>query len=256
MPEQVDLVDVILTALQGERDDIHTAMPGKVVAYYPDKQTADIQPMLKRPVFDENGGRLKGASLPVLPSVPVIWPRAGGYILKMPMQPGDFVWLMFSEGGTGEYRTTGQESEPLDVSRHTITYPYCTPGAFPDTSPSSDPDVTANEKMVVGKSGGKAKITFDDGDGVFNFPKTQIGYGDATILVEEADPGALTPARIVMGDGSDAAALASVLDLLIHTIMAWVPAGTVGDASALKSALTTAGFSTSTKSGSNYVKIK
>lgn len=163
MPALVETLDVILAALQGEREDIHTAMPGKVVKYYPDKQTADVQPMLKRPVFDTDDNRLQGESLPVLPNVPVIFPRGGGFIIHVPLAPGDFVWVMFSEGGTGEFRQTGQESEPFDVSRHTITYPYCVPGAVPDTKASTDSDVTAGTKMVVGKEGDDARILFSPG---------------------------------------------------------------------------------------------
>lgn len=250
MPLSIDLVDAIQRALRGERDDIHTCMPGKVVRYYPTDQTADVQLQLKKPLFDENSDRQDGTSYPMLPKVPVIWPRAGGYIHGMPMTAGDFVWVMFSEGGTGEYRNTGQESEPFDVSRHTITYPYCLPGASPDVLASTDPDIVGGQAMVVGKEGGPQKIVFTQGDGIASFPQTQIGTGAATIKVQEANPGALTPAQIVMGTGSDAAAKASVVDQIISLLKTWTVVANDGGA-----ALKAAAAALPSTSKSTYVKI-
>lgn len=151
----VEIVDCFIAALRGERMDIHTAMPGIVAAYYPATQLADIQPALKQPLFDDTGMRITpGRELPILPKVPVIWPRAGGHMFTMPMVPGDFVWISFAEGGTGEYRLTGQVSEPFDTSRHQISYPVCTPGACPDTVALPDASVQASGTSVWGKSGG------------------------------------------------------------------------------------------------------
>ena len=159
MPYGVELDDVIALALQNERDDIHTALPGVVVSYDPETQLADVQPTVKRPVWDDEGNRLQGESYPVLPKVPVRWPQCGGFAFVLPMKAGDFVWIEFSEGGTGEFRTSGQESEPFDVSRHTITHPYCSPGAPPDCKPMTDPQVTGGADAFFGKLNSAHTIT-------------------------------------------------------------------------------------------------
>lgn len=138
MPYGIDVEELIALSHQYEREDIHTAMPGRVVTYYPDTQLADVQPMIKRPVFDDEGNRLQGESYPMLPKVPVRWPQCGGFAFVLPMKTNDFVWIEFSEGGTGEFRTTSSESEPFDVARHTITHPYCSPGAPPDSALITD----------------------------------------------------------------------------------------------------------------------
>lgn len=157
----IDLIDVLNEAFRNERADIHTAMPGQVVHYYPSTQTADVQLMLKKPDFDpDTGMRNDPVTYPMLPNIPVMWPRAGGYQVVLPMTSGDFVWVSFSEGGTSEFRLTGQESEPFDVSRHQVTYAACTPGVFPNSQPINDASVTGGSRAVVGKSGG-AQVQFD-----------------------------------------------------------------------------------------------
>lgn len=149
----IQLYDVILAAMRGMSEEIHTAMPGQVTAYDPVTQRADIQPMLKKPRFDDQDNRLTPVSFPVLPKVPVRWPQAGGFAFVLPMQVGDWVWIEFAEAGTGEFRTTGQESEPFDVGRHTITYPYCSPAAPPDTDAMTDSSVTSGTALMLGQLG-------------------------------------------------------------------------------------------------------
>lgn len=155
--------DVLLTALRGFSEELHTAMPGQVTAYDPTTQLADIQPMLKKPQFDDQDNRLDAVRFPVLPKVPVRWPQAGGFAFVLPMQVGDWVWIEFSEGGTGEFRTTGQESEPTDVARHTITYPYCSPAAPPDTRAMTDATVTGGTKLMIGQLGSANQIVISHG---------------------------------------------------------------------------------------------
>lgn len=158
MPYAIELVEILQQAFRGEREDLHTALPGQVVTYDPMTQLADVQLMIKRPVFDDTGVRQTGESFPILPSVPVRWPQAGGYAFVLPMQPGDFVWVEFSESGTGEFRVTGQESEPFDVSRHTITYPFCSPGAPPDSAQMTDTYVQTGERVIIGQLGTEFQV--------------------------------------------------------------------------------------------------
>ena len=53
-------------------------------------------PVLKR-VLPNLDGELVSEQLPVLSDVPVLFPRAGGFFISFPIQPGDFVQLVFNE---------------------------------------------------------------------------------------------------------------------------------------------------------------
>jgi hypothetical protein len=125
MPE---VLDASARTLQAR---IHTHLPGKVVSYDPVTNTANVQPMVKGALFDREGER-SFEELPTIPSVPVLWPRAGGFVVRLPLEAGDGVLLCFSEASLAEWRTTGQLSEPTDARRHSLGHAFAIPGAFPD----------------------------------------------------------------------------------------------------------------------------
>lgn len=130
----VDSVDVFNAGADAMRDQIHTSLPGKVVAYHPADQTADVQPMFKRVLLDDDGNKVF-VSLPVLPNVPVAFMRGGGYAVTVPLVAGDFVWLMAAESAMAEFLGTGNESEPWDTRRHHLSNCVAYPGCYPDTRP-------------------------------------------------------------------------------------------------------------------------
>lgn len=72
---------------QAEREDQWGEMPGRVVSFDHEKQTATIQPLYRK--------RLNGTptDLPELLEVPVRFPRAGGFVITTPVKAGDPVTL-------------------------------------------------------------------------------------------------------------------------------------------------------------------
>jgi hypothetical protein len=144
--------DQLIRNLQSE---LFTGVPAQVVAYDPVTNTIDAQIVVKHAVFDRYHER-EYEEFPILPSVPVLLPRAGGKVVRLPIEPGDFVWLAFSQASLAEWRTTGQVSEPTDARRHSIGYAFAIPGAFPDVSPLSPTDVAevAAGALIVGEDGG------------------------------------------------------------------------------------------------------
>jgi hypothetical protein len=74
--------------------DVHTALPGKVVTFYPDRCEADVLPYGKYKKPD--GGTL---DFPKVPGVPVYFPQGAGQTATIvyPVKPGDECILLFSE---------------------------------------------------------------------------------------------------------------------------------------------------------------
>lgn len=156
-----DMVNAGTDSLVGK---IHTSLPAKVVAYDSATQTAHVQPMVKRCLIQAAGTKVY-ESLPVLPHVPVVFPRAGGWVITVPLQEGDFVWLNFSESALAEFLATGQESEPWDTRRHHLSGAVAIPGCYPDTDPLASADDSARQAgMVLGQDGGKAQIRMAPGE--------------------------------------------------------------------------------------------
>ena len=162
MGEQRDLGEVITAMVRASLAHVHTSLPAKVLSFDPVKNTVDVELATKADFYDRETRERDFDERPQIGGVPVIWPRGGGYVMTLPLAEGDFVWLMFSEQALGEWRTTGQVSEPADARRHSIGYPYALPGAFPDVRPLSPADVAnRGAKVVLGEDGGPAQIVID-----------------------------------------------------------------------------------------------
>jgi Phage protein Gp138 N-terminal domain len=142
---------VIREALDARAAEIHTAIPAKVVNYDASKQTADVQPMVKDLYHDESGGILV-RSFPVLPSVPVAFLRGGGYFMTVPLNTGDTGMLIFSELPIDRWRSSGQESHPVNARRHGVGNAVFYPGVRPRAQALTETGMS--DHMVLGKEGG------------------------------------------------------------------------------------------------------
>jgi len=111
--------------------DVHTALIGRVENYDSAKQQADIQPVLKR-LLKTLKDEVKAEELPLLLDVPVIFPRAGGFFLSLPIQKGDFVQVLFNESSIDDWLTNTSSSISA-ASRFTLQGAIAIPGIFPQT---------------------------------------------------------------------------------------------------------------------------
>lgn len=151
MSNAADLETVLREALDARAAEIHTAIPGKVVNYNAELQVADIQPLVKDLYHSESGAMLT-RSFPVLPSVPVAYLRGGGYFLSVPLDVGDTGMLVFSELPIDRWRSTGQESHPVNARRHGVGNAVFYPGVRPRADALDEDGVDTH--MVLGREGG------------------------------------------------------------------------------------------------------
>jgi|GEM_PF-3949745 len=105
MADEPTWTEVLEEILETKVRRIHTAMPGKIDTYDQAAQTADVEPQLY----------VDGAALPIIPSVPVVWPVAYGDLTQ-----GDTVLLVFCEGDIGLWRSQGEAGTPDDDGRHGV----------------------------------------------------------------------------------------------------------------------------------------
>lgn len=139
--------------LADDRADLHVALPGQVVSYDPAKQIADVKPMVKRVARAQDDERVVD-EMPVVPAVPVAFPRGGGYFMTLPLHAGDTGLLVFCERDLSPWRATGQDSDPLDEGLHTLAGAVFYPGLHTEAgSLPSRPD-----HLVVGKESGGPEV--------------------------------------------------------------------------------------------------
>lgn len=201
------LPEIVRRAVQARIADCHVALPGKVVRYDATTNLADVEVMVKHPLFDGDGRALDGEDLGVLVGVPVKWPRAGGFYMSFPLAADDEGELVFHSTPIGEWRTSGQKGDPDDASRHSLGWPTFRADLFNDSR--ALPDVSARGAgIVIGKEGSDEQIRIQSG-------LVQVGASAAVALVKNQ----------------------AIVDLQ-SAINGWTPVSNDGGA-ALKTALTT-----------------
>ena len=111
--------------------EVRVMLPATVDSYDHTQQRASVVPLLRRRLAD--GG---GESLPVIPGVPVVFPRAGGASLTMPVNRGDGVMLVFCDRSMDRWKDRGGEVTPDDARKHALADAVALPGLYPFTDDS------------------------------------------------------------------------------------------------------------------------
>lgn len=142
--------DVIRAALEHRLAGLHVCLPGEVVSYDVTKQSADIKLSLKNIIESETGE--EALEYPVIPDVPICFPRAGAWFIHFPISPGDHMLVLFSERSIDQFRSLGGTQDPLDLRKHDLSDAVALPASLvPDASVLAG---VANDHLTVGKSGG------------------------------------------------------------------------------------------------------
>lgn len=136
--QEPSLAETLETIIESRLLDVHVSLPGKIKSYNPATQTADVEPMVQRPVPADDGSTVY-EDLPTLPNVRVGWPRGGGYSLQWPLVPGDFVLLVFPTFDPSQWRETGSKSKPAFLGLHVLGHPVALPVESLATSPLLPP---------------------------------------------------------------------------------------------------------------------
>ena len=84
---------------------LHCALPGTVVSYDAERQTADVQPAVK----------LGSMNYPVLSDVPVFMP------VSFEVNPGDPCLVIFADIDIDAWLETGEPQEPKSARKHSLS---------------------------------------------------------------------------------------------------------------------------------------
>ncbi|MBK6532607.1 MAG: hypothetical protein IPN17_28225 [Deltaproteobacteria bacterium] len=142
---------------------IHVAMPGRIQSYDSVHQVADIVLQVRHRYPDPDGsGQYFDEDYPVLPAVPIFWPRMGKWFWAASVEAGDAVQVLFNSSALGIWRrSTATDalsgldrairgvSTVGDVGRHSLTHAVALLGMetysqalahAPPFVPPTDPD--------------------------------------------------------------------------------------------------------------------
>lgn len=122
--------------LDGRQSGIWTAMPGIVTKVTLAEMTCEVQPAIKGSITDEDGV-VTSVDLPVLADVPIVFPRAGNFILTLPLAVGDEVLVCFASRCIDAWWQSGGIQKPMEARMHDLSDGFAIPG------PSSQPKVVS-----------------------------------------------------------------------------------------------------------------
>ena len=144
-------VDNIRAWIERYLRELHTALPARVQTYYPDRQEADVVPVVLHPVPQPDGS-LRYEEIPPIPCVPVLHPRTKNAFIHLPVAAGDFVLVICTSVHSEFWRAgDGAVQAPGDLRRHHLANAMCIPcGPFPlNASPSQRLPITDDNKTAL-----------------------------------------------------------------------------------------------------------
>lgn len=208
--------ELIRAWIAHDRANLHTATVARVQSYDAATQTADLVPLVRNAV-ELPDGTTEHENLPVLPCVPVLFPRTAGHFIAFALAPGDMGLVVFCESAVGHWRAgDGDVTDPGDLTRHSLSHGVFLPGLFhrggklAHAPQASDPGAP---RLVVGS---------DETDGA------RVTFGnDGTITITQGATVALRvdPDATVHVGGAAASqfvALASLVDARLSAIRTWL----------------------------------
>lgn len=151
--------DVVKMQAEEERKDIWTALPGRIKSFDAATQKATVEVMYKP---RHNG---EPVAMPELLEVPVMLPRAGGFVVTSPIKSGDGVMLQFQARDISKWSKDGEPGEALTDRMHDLSDAVAVLGLEPSTKALSDYNT---ENFEIRSEDGKTKIEITP-DGKFKF---------------------------------------------------------------------------------------
>jgi hypothetical protein len=144
------------------RSTLHTSFPAQVLAYDPIGQTVDVRPALLREYeVDDPSAPVDFDTLPDIYNVPILWLRAGGFVITFPIAVGDWVKIDCAEQSTLKWRITGQTREhPGLIDPHGLNGCVATPGWYPDTEKLANVSTT---DLVLQSEDGATSVRITSG---------------------------------------------------------------------------------------------
>lgn len=132
------LQEVLQRAIASALDDVWTSGVGRVVAYSPAAQTADVELVVTRPVPKADGTYAQ-ETLPILPDVPVLFPQGGGFSLTWELAANDGLLVVYLKNSVDNWIRTGVVSEPGDLRTHHLAHAVAIP-CVSRSALTADPD--------------------------------------------------------------------------------------------------------------------
>lgn len=117
--------------------NMRVASPAIIKSFDPEKQTVTAQITIREKI-SFRGGDFEDITIPILLDVPIYMPRAGNFILTMPVTIGDECLIIFGDTCIDSWWETGAVSNQMDLRRHNLSDGFALLGVWSQPKVISD----------------------------------------------------------------------------------------------------------------------
>lgn len=103
--------------------NLRVASPGIIQSFDAKEQTVVVQLAIREKRMNKDGEE-SWVEIPQLVDVPIVLPRAGGYALTLPIQPGDECLVVFGDTCMDAWWQSGGVQNQIDCRRHDLSDGY------------------------------------------------------------------------------------------------------------------------------------
>jgi hypothetical protein len=124
-----DSLGALRAALDGRQADVWTAIPGIIQSVDLKAVTCVVQPSIQMTVIDTKGTP-QSISLPILPDVPLVFPRGGDCTLTFPVKKDDECLVIFASRCIDNWWQNGGVQPPFEHRLHDLADGFAIVGPF------------------------------------------------------------------------------------------------------------------------------
>lgn len=145
-----DAEEAMRLVLDGRQSSMWTSLPGIVTAVDLVTNTVSVQPAIQGNVTDENGN-VQLVNLPLLIHVPIVFPKAGGFIITFPIAIDDEVLVCFSSRCIDSWWQSSGIGKPMEARMHDLSDGFAIPG--PSSVPNAVSGISATDLQIRNEDG-------------------------------------------------------------------------------------------------------
>lgn len=167
------LTKLVATMIDQALDDVHTALPARVERFDPTTLRGDVVPLVKRRVTKDG----EPEPCPPILDVPFWMPKAGPFVLRLPVRRGDTVLVVFSERALDYILTDGQPQDPRLRRRHALDDAIALPGLL-NRAEGKLTEEHGEDVALFDRNTGNKIVLKASGDCILHIPAGRIYLAD------------------------------------------------------------------------------
>jgi hypothetical protein len=157
--------------LENFSNSLRVTIPGIIQDFDAATQTATVQPAIREKIINPVDLTLSWVELPLLLDVPIVLPRAGGFVLTMPIQPGDECLVVFADMCIDAWFSSGDVQNQMERRRHDLSDAFAIVGAW------------SQPRRLNGYSTTAAQLRTDDGSAYISLSPGEIDLVADTVKI-------------------------------------------------------------------------